>query len=124
MDEIFLYFAGSFWLLALLIYFSKLANIRGADIVQGKVVNIRTNSYSNGTDTIIIEIESKTGALITRDFRPKTRWVSYSMNQTVNCYEIKTRNGYDYKIVVGYFTIVWVLMVAPIFSLISIAFES
>lgn len=116
----FMYSIGIFYIIGIAIWISKAAAVKKARKITGKVINV-IPQYRSAEYTVEITDDH---IKILHVFRKRTWFNGYGINSTMTFYKIPTSNGYKYKEVGGYYTIVFLLFLIPWVSLIAVAFES
>lgn len=114
------YYLGIFVGVAFLLWVYKFTDKRGADIVYGKVVDIMPG-YRSVKYICHIDMD---GYKEQKSFYAKNVFQRYRMGSSVRFYAIETKYGVKFKIVDGYYTFVYLLLVIPFITMIGIGLNT
>ena len=118
--NVFLYIYAACFVMAVAILISKKAALKGSYKVSGKVVNV-VPRYRSAEYTVLIDED---GTKVPHTFYKRTWFSGYGIGATMMFYAIPTPEGYKYKLVSSYYSIVWGLLFLPWIAMIGAALES
>ena len=120
-DEFFnmyLYFVAICYVIAIAIWISKKVALKGSYKVSGRVVDV-VPQYRSAKYTVII---NEDGTKVPHTFYKRSWFGGKGIGSTFHFYSIPTPEGYKYKLISSYYSMVWALLVMPWHAIFSAAF--